>query len=448
VVVTAATLPTQPSRPWQPAVRFEADRLVVDRLELTGAELLVGARRHIETAGEADLTGYLTGLVDLGAKASTLAAATVDLAAVESAVTRFTAGLHTTTETELARLTDAVSQATDPQRGAVSVAVNAALAGLADRVGALVAGEQAPVRTAVGDAVREVSGQTLAEVQRALAAQSDLVRRTVSPDSPTSPLHTLKAELLQGLADSHRQLAAQLAELRTGLQVETARAEAAASGPAHGRTFEQRTLDVLEALVHPAGDRIEATGTVTGQTPRSMKGDAVITLASHPAVGNRRLRIVVEAKDRQQPASAQRWAEELAAAKTNRRATGALAVLRSPEQMPGRRRVHVLDPLTLLVAHDPDVDGPDLLLAAVQLLRVQVIAAGLEEGRGHGVDLPALRKTLAQAGEELTGFDQLTRHVSSARRSLDDVDKAAGRLRAGLQDRLGRALALLEGHVS
>ena len=121
------------------------------------------------------------------------------------------------------------------------------------------------------ESVRAVTEQTLAEVQRAIGAQADAVRRVLSTDAPGSPLHDLRTGLVHGLNESHRRLSAQLTDLRTALEVEKTKNAAAARSPQHGLVTEAAALSVLERVAHAAGDQLESTGTIPGVIPRCLK---------------------------------------------------------------------------------------------------------------------------------------------------------------------------------
>ena len=109
--------------------------------------------------------------------------------------------------------------------------------------------------------------------------------------------------------------------------------------------------------------------------------------------------------------------------------------------MAGRRRLHLRRPTSYLLAYNPTRDDPDLLTAAYALLRAHTWADVLAQQKPtHQIDLPALRAGLIEGLAILDGFDQLTRHSSAARRSLDQLDKSSTTLRAELRDRIQTAL--------
>ena len=114
--------------------------------------------------------------------------------------------------------------------------------------------------------------------------------------------------------------------------------------------------------------------------------------------------------------------------------------------MPGSpRRLHILSPTEYLIAYDPAAgDDPDLLTACYRLLRAHAWAAVLEDHGDVDIDLPALRTGLADALQTLSGFETLTKHSASARKQLDDLDKATTTLRTSLRARLETTLRLLD----
>ena len=102
-----------------------------------------------------------------------------------------------------------------------------------------------------------------------------------------------------------------------------ARAGERAKGSAKGVDFEEIVDVVLGAIARGSGDLLERTGTGTGATIASKKGDFVLTLNAQATAGHE-LRIVIECKDRYVSGRAMR--DELREAKSNRDAAVALVV--------------------------------------------------------------------------------------------------------------------------
>jgi len=450
--MSAPTLTRPLPDPASPAGRFnvDGDRLIIHALTVTDPDVLAGARRHTSpgTPGTAGADGALEVFVNtaltVGAKALAAAGNSVDLAELDRSVSRLSEQVTSRTQAALTRLDQAVTAATHAQTGTIPTSVQAALSGLAAQLTALLAGSDAPVQTAVADTVRTVTDQALAEVQRAVASQALTVRSVLSSDQPGSPLHDLRTHLLTGLRESHRTLTGQLQELRTALEVDRARQHAATLHPQRGLTTEATTLDALERVAYAAGDQLTPTGTTPGLVARSLKGDAVITLAAPPGITSVQARICVEVKDVTRPMAVTAWAKLLTESRDSRAAHASLGVVPRIEQMPGQRRLHLLSPTSYLLAYDPTRDDTDLLAAGYALLRAHTWAGVLAQQKpASQIDLPALRTALVAGLNALDGFDQISKHSNATRRSLDQLDKTSTSLRTDLRDRIQTALSVL-----
>jgi len=399
--MSAPTLALQASLPADKPgrVTLHDDRLMIHTLTVTDPDVLAGARRHSHPggpAGNTPLEGFVQTALTIGTKALAVASSNVDLGELDRSISRLSEQVTHRTQAALSRLDQAVTAATDAQTGAIPTSVQTALSGLAAQLTALLTGTDAPVQTAVADGVRAVTDQALAEIQRAIASQAQTVRAVLTSDQPGSPIHDLRVQLLTGLRESHRVLTGQLQELRTALEVDRARQHAATLHPHRGLTSEATALAALEQVAYAAGDQLVSTGTTTGLVPRSLKGDAVISLAAPPSIDTVQARICVEIKDEARPMSVLAWTKLLAEARQNRAGHAALGMVPRIEQMPGQRRLHLLSPTTFLLAYDPARDETDLLAAAYALLRAQTWAQVLSQHKpAHQIDLPALRTALA-----------------------------------------------------
>src|SRR5664279_3730794 len=93
----------------------------------------------------------------------------------------------------------------------------------------------------------------------------------LDPTRLGSPLHQFRVEMAEGFNRIGERLAALEA-------AGAARAGERAKGSAKGVDFEDRVDDVLGAIARGSGDLLERTGTGTGSTISSKKGDLVLTL--------------------------------------------------------------------------------------------------------------------------------------------------------------------------
>jgi hypothetical protein len=154
--------------------------------------------------------------------------------------------------------------------------------------------------------------------------------------------------------------------------------------------------------------------------------------------------VEVKRRERAQPFGA--WTTLLAESKKNCGAIAALGIVKTTDQMPGQRRLHVLDPNTYLLGYDPGGDDQDVLLVADHLLRAQAWATALAHpDAGSDIDLAALRGNLTDLARGITGFDALTRHHTAARRNIEAAEKATTALRSDFHARMTATRAHLQG---
>jgi hypothetical protein len=441
MTATAQPLP-RADRPSQPApagsVRLGPDAVLVERLRAADPDLLDGARRCAERG--ASLDAYVLSVLSVGAKAVAMAGSMRGVDAVAARVDALGAQVAAAADASAARVQAAVDRAADERTGTVAVAVRDALARLSTDIGALVAGEDAPLRAAVARSLRDQSEQAAARVERALASSAEQVRAALSPADPAGPFALLRHDVLRASDDTRRELGEQLADLRTLVAVARERADMTQKTSAKGASYEALVVAAVTDLAHVAGDTVAATGADVGLVANAKSGDAVLVVGPATSRGLD-IRIVVEAKDAS--LSSERWRKELDAGRRNRGAAGGLGVVRGRGRMPGGRRVHVIDGCNLVVAWDPDDPaGDDALCAALLLVRAGAVQSVLA-GSGGDLDRAALAATVQAAYDALAGFDAVERAAGTARRGLDDLARASDALRAGLHAHLARGLRLL-----
>ncbi len=306
---------------------------------------------------------------------------------------------------------------------------------------------------AAGTAVRGVTAQVLAEVQRAIAAQSEALRTAVAADAPGSPLQRLRADLGAGLNESHRRLAGQVTDLRTALEVDKATtqatAAAAAKTPTHGLDYETATLNQLEQLAYAAGDTLTTTGTTPGVIPRRHPPSPHRRRGHRAGPQPRAARPHRPPRHRNQRPRPTHLTHRVGNWTRPGPPTAApsppSACSAAPSRCPAHpvgcttcQRPSTSSPTTPPPATTPTCSPPPTGCCA------RAWAAGLEDHGDPDIDLPALRAGLADALQALSGLETPTKHSASARKQLDDLDKATTTLRTNLRTRLETTLRLLD----
>lgn len=422
--------------------RVEGDRVYLDGLVTADPDVVSGARRASGNGGPDGLDAWCRAVLSVGARAVSTAGATAGTDLLAARVDAMGALVAGAAERAVADLALAVGRAADPTSGTVAVAVRDALGRLGADLEALVAGEDAPLRVAVGRAVQQATSDAAGRVERGLAATVDQVRAVMSPGDPNGPVALLRGEVLRVGAETRRDLGERIGAVHAGVAATAAHDVALRRSAVKGAAWEEQVLKaVTEAAAGTGpGDTVEATGTATGTTG-GRHGDAVLTVGPSAAPGAGPVRIAVEAKDSRLSSAA--WAKELERAAANRSAIGAVGVVRGVASMPGGSAVLVLSPVRAVVAWDPsEGDDGSLLRSVLLLVRAAAVEGALAAAvpdLDRGVLAAHVREALAALGR----FDDIHRASAAARRALDQLSGAADRLREDLLAHLSAGTRLL-----
>jgi hypothetical protein len=197
--------------------------------------------------------------------------------------------------------------------------------------------------------------------------------------------------------------------------------------------FEEIVDDVLGAIARGSGDLLERTGTGTGATIASKKGDFVLTLNSEATAGHE-IRVVVECKDRYVSGRVMR--DELRDAKSNRDAAVAVAVF-TPAHAPAGIAPFDVRAGDVYCVLDPVSPDPATLEAAVRLARL----LALQTLRDHDVevDAAAVAEALKGIREQLETLRALKMTLTSIGTSAKEVYAGLDRLRDGILARIVEA---------
>ena len=252
----------------------------------------------------------------------------------------------------------------------------------------------------------------------------------LDPTRLGSPLHQFLVEMAEGFNRIGERLAALEA-------AGAARAGERAKGSAKGVDFEEIVDVVLGAIARGSGDLLERTGTGTGATIASKKGDFVLTLNAEATAGHE-LRIVIECKDRYVSGRAMR--DELREAKSNRDAAVALVVF-TPAHAPTGIAPFDVRAGDVYCVLDPAAPEPATLEAAVRLARL----LAMQTLRDHDVevDAAAVAEALKGIREQLETLRALKMTLTSIGTSAKEVYAGLDRLRDGILARLTEAEAEL-----
>ena len=410
-------LPSQNGRP--PTVRVEANRLVVDHLVLDD---------HALAAFVADRPAEERALlVERALRVGLTAIASVGVTVNVDAVRAEFQGLLRQTEAANERAATALDQMLRQN--------------FADGDGRLprtlekFLGDKGQLRGFVDDLFDEGKRDSaIGRMKVLLGAYFDgdasKLAQLLDPTRLGSPLHQFRVEMAEGFNRIGERLAALEA-------AGAARAGERAKGSAKGVDFEETVDDVLGGIARGSGDLLERTGTGTGATIASKKGDFVLTLNAEATAGHE-LRIVIECKDRYVSGRAMR--DELREAKSNRDAAVAVVVF-TPAHAPAGIAPFDVRAGDVYCVLDPVSPDPATLEAAVRLARLLAI----QTLRDHDVevDAAAVAEALKGIREQLETLRALKMTLTSIGTSAKDVYAGLDRLRDGILARITEAEAEL-----
>jgi len=411
------SLPTPIPAP--PAVRVDAERIVVERLVLTDPALAASlAERDPD-----ELPALVERALRIGLLALQDAATSVDVDVVRR---------------EFEKL---VAQATAVNEHATRAVEEVLRANFADGDGRLprtlehFLGDRGALRQFVNELFDETRRDSaIGRIGGLLGQYFDgdrsKVAQLLDPTRLGSPLHQFRQEISDGFQGLHERLAALEASSR-------ARADERARSAAKGGDFELLLHGMLGDLARGGGDLLDRTGTETGSLLGSKKGDFVLTLNAAITRGAD-VRVVLEAKDRAMSQRAMR--EELREARENRGAAVAIAVW-TPLHAPTGVAPFALVGDDVHVVVDPESPDVAYLEAAVRLARLLAIAT-LEE-REVDVDAAAIGRALAGVREQLEAIRALKTQLTSVSNATKAVWTGLDTLRTGILARVAEAEAEL-----
>ena len=434
-----------------PAVTAEALRWT------TGSR---GPAAPADEAQGADLTAYAEQAIVVGAQAIAAAGGTQDTFKLEQLVqdvgrrtTESTAQAAEATHAVVADATKTLAAASadttkalkeegELARKAFGASVTAAQKELDERLGRLLAGEDAELVVRIKPLLESFGASLARRADEHTATLFDKATRALNPDDPTSPLakhhaqlERQQAELAARLGKQHDELTHAVTELATAVKVQQAASEARAKlakvTPLKGGAYEENIREVMSGVAAGLGDEYVETRHLAGAINRCKKGDGVLVVAGGQA------RLVLEMTDSER----KDWGDYLDEAERNRQAVASLGLVPSIEQNAGQS-IRVLGPRRIVMAFDPESSDPALLRTVVQLLHVSALAAVARQDTS-GAQVATER--IAEALEVLPKVERIRKAAGYIRKSAGDIDTEADRLQTSLNRLLLQAQTALAG---
>ena len=452
-----------------------ASQIVITQLEISDPEIIIEAHHWSEgrrgtavtddqLAG-ADLAPFVRQALATGVKAIAAAAGTTEIATHQRLITELgdraeassqraadLIGQAAEVTEKAARVTSdetrkVVSETAEKMRSDIRTALTETIADLRRELVALT-GDDAPVATAAKTAVAKAGEDLQARLDRRLGEAVTGITQKFDHRDPTSPLGhlvtTLRAEqqaVVTEFGKHQQEVLDRLETIQTNLTVAAATAEATAKATAastlKGLPYQEAVHSVISAQAAALGDDYEDTSARTGHISGNKKGDGLLTVLDQPGAPDGVARVVMEMTN---SVARRDWVSYFDACERNRGAVASIGFVRTPEQVPGGGLVRLFGARRIVVAFDPEQDGPALLRSVILLLRSQ---ACLAVARSSGAQARTAEEKLAEATELLEKLPDLQRIATTTRSNADKVVNGLGSLHTALARLLADAMTAL-----
>ena len=285
-------------------------------------------------------------------------------------------------------------------------------------------------------AAATAQAEALSQLEQLVRSHTAEVRNVVSTENPSSPIAALRRDLTATVESARRELVEGLAAVRALVQASQAHhAAVQKNSTAVGKDWEDTVAEAVASWAAATGDCVEHVGTQPAPGSSTRKtGDVLVRVMT----GTQPV-LIVEAKRRQRALTMRQYREELAEARRVRRAHAALAVVPTPDQVPGPGRFARVDSHSFVVAAD---DG-DLLTLVLAVVRELTLVAAAQGEADSAVDLARAQTAVSHALDLLVRWDDITKHVSVADKALANISTTANGLRTALSEQLQNAARAL-----
>lgn len=451
------------------SAHFDANisSVVIESISVTDKNVVREAQRwttgergalvdDLATLAEADLAGFVTKALTVGAHALSATGQAQEAQALERMITELgekastsTAEAAAVTDRSVKAASEAVTKAAAEAQKAFREADEATRKSLTEAIATMRRETEAELKRLFGGTDPEVIDRFAPLLEqfaanldkRAAANTTELLTKAAKqfdPTDPASPMAKHSAELAkrqetltEQLTKQHSELSERLDDVMTALRVAEAKASVSKVSPIKGGTYENEIHEVLQTIAAGLGDEYCETGTIVGAIPRSKKGDGVLTVDGGAA------RVVVEVTDSKRDG----WGAYFDEAERNRQADAAVGLVRSAEQNCGET-IRVLGKRRIVLAFDPLNDDSDLLRTIVMLLRASALTAANRSG-AH--EIATAEEKITAAVEHLSGIADIKKTASAIGTNALKIEKSCGAVYSAIDRLLGEALAALAG---
>jgi CII-binding regulator of phage lambda lysogenization HflD len=369
--------------------------VLIKSLEINDVNVLSAAKAAVEE--QRDLAEFFIDVIEIGVKAIQVTGTQIGIQQLASCIDTSEKNMVKSTAEAQQSLQQFI-EAVTADNGIYDMKFKAIVDNFEKNIETLTTDENSPIREGIKGQMSEMAKDLKDELAREATRQTSAMATLVNPADPSSPMYSL-AQAVESIKND-------VTELRTEAAVGLAVAEVVDTSPMKGLPYEDQIITRMQQLSGLSADDCIPTGTTTGLIPKCKKGDAVINLK--PTGDKIMARIVIEAKN--SPISRASWDEEIEKGKKNRDAGGFIGFCKSVNDMPNKNRVLFVDRQTVILAHDPEVDDPQMAYLVYQFVKMSTLSSA-----GHLDDdkVSLLNDKLDVAMKNLTRFSGLSRDAKS-----------------------------------
>lgn len=395
------------------AVSKNGKQYDISGLELTDPQV-VQVLEAAEKDGT-DLVDYVTRAVGIGVRALQATNVSLGVEALTDEITR-TRGAMSEASKQWAREIEDKVKALAGDEGTLAKSIEGLLEDFSEELTNLTGGENSPIREGIKKQIADMASKLIGDFSRETKKQNEEIAELLDPKNAKSPLREIVSKL-ENLDTGLKGVKEQMVDKAT-------RSDALDNTAASGAPYEEQVVNNIKKIAALASDLCTSTGNIEGLVKKSKKGDAVIELKQ----GDRSVaRVVIEAKNRN--LTMPKWHEEISGAKDNRGAIAFLGFCRDIDDMPNSGRIMMIDRLTWLVAYNPDVDSPELLLIVYQMIKTNTLVAA---GNLTDDKVAEINTILDDVLIELRALELTARDARAVANAADKLASALGSAHSAL----------------
>jgi hypothetical protein len=409
------------------SIKVEETQVIIHDHVITDVNVVAEFKALIESGKTTPET--LNQLLALGAQVVALGTSAASADKIEASVGQARTAIHDAAK----GLEDSIAKQVTSfvaDDGKLIIGISSIMDDFREQLESLTSDEDSPIRLAVIKSLTETRERIESDIAKQTERQRKDLATLLDPKDPTSPLRSI--------SDRIDQLAIAVGKVREAQTQEIAVATALETGVFGGLAYEDAAFQMIQRIAAAAGDECEQTGALPGRIPRNKKGDATIDVKVGPSV---HARMVMEAKNKKLTRA--NWEEERDGSKENRAATGFVGLCKHFEDMPTGSRIVILDPTSIVLAFDPEVDDLQQLFLVYHIVRLNCLSG---TGQVDDLNIAEVNQNLEEAVRTLSGFDSIKKHATSIRNAANKITSEADDMTESIRQNLDAARkAILRG---